>query len=516
MHNMTNKIPESISVLLNEFTKEYEKYASTLSPKENGYLLRFSSQLFYKWYNSSLVNETYLSPANIVSNVYNSNFSQKALHHITISHDNIDGSFSFSHKTESNENSSFLNDLKSFCDFCSPYGIVFAHNKSWYNKNKTFREKLNIDDPYYIEYLLIMAERLNLISKMPSIGTTVYTQNKENTLNFFSLSVFEAMKIVFDEAVKVAREKLIYELELSAEDITEKDILTFVYDYSITDDIVETIFTNTGLCFDDLSSIVHKDTLTDDEQSLISSAIFLGSCVGKWLLGPLCNYMHILNTLYYYPFNIYREGDCVLPVLAMDMEFTGEIFSCCNYYTLTPFGAEILSVEEPRNMLSQVPNYKFTPDKILEILDASEFFNAMVYSLKNNIGKYVYKFKVYFKNDPSLWKIFEIDSSATLETLSQTVDNIIGTPFNEEYIISYNGIEYVNQLNKRSFAKKENTFIDSLNLKKGDKILYYNSLNSNNNMILNLESISNALPNFEYPRLLKQSREITEKEKFDY
>ena len=112
-----------------------------------------------------------------------------------------------------------------------------------------------------------------------------------------------------------------------------------------------------------------------------------------------------------------------------------------------------------------------------------------------------------------MWKTFEVLSENTLADLAKTVDNFIGILDNNNYDISYNGVEYSLKSSKRSLVKAENTLLKTLELETGSKILYSNHYNKSDNLVIEFISSSPAEPARKYPRLIKQSQKITESER---
>ena len=115
-----------------------------------------------------------------------------------------------------------------------------------------------------------------------------------------------------------------------------------------------------------------------------------------------------------------------------------------------------------------------------------------------------------------MWKIIEVDINFTLAQLSKAIDSFFGIFDNEDYVFIIEGKEYVARNNKRSFSKADSTVLMNLNLENIKTILYSNPYNKDADLIIEFMAIEDASCHSVYPRLLKQSKEITASEKSDF
>lgn len=513
---MNKKMPETIKILLREFTNEYASLLESLTGRDRNHLLYHSSLLFSKWYCSAILNDTVLSPSNITAETFRA-ADEPVFYSIGISHVNSGRSFDFSIYRDYAENSTFLNDLKTLCRFCRPSGSLFPQKQSWFNKAKLLRGQISLDDPYYINYLLEMALFLGLIEEMPSIGTTVYRCNEKKCSDFFSLSVIAALKKAYDAAIKIFIRKTIAELQLPPDAISYRQTESFLKESNITDDLLASILAKLGISYEHLTELAKSDELNDDEESLVASVIFLGGALAKWLFVPLGTYMRLINPLYSFAINFHSELDCIRPFMHLDCDLTSEIFSCCNYFTATPLGDKII---KPINSgcCEKLSKANISVSKINEILGAAQYYK----NVSSSAAKFfrpdfqVYKFKAYFKNDTALWKTFEISDNSSLADLAKTIDAFFGIFDNSDYVFYYNQVEYVSRQNKRSLAKADAVLLENMKLENGEKLLYFNPYNKNDVMVIKLISSAPPSDSCSYPRLLRQSKKITENEKSDF
>jgi len=513
---MIKTIPESIQLLLKEFTTEYCSLRETLDESEKKHLLYFSSQIFSKWYFSTLINDTFLSPANIVSKIMEQE-NDNSYYTVGISHAQSENAFDFTLFQDSAENSTFINDLKTLCLNCRPYGKLYPKKQEWYNIANELRNRMAFDDPYYLNYLLDMACHLDLLKTMPSIGTVVYQYNEEKGNAFFSLPVYESMKHVFEAALVIFRKNIMDELMLPPEAISVKEIKLLLNENHVSDDIIACILGNIDISFEEATESAMKENLDEDDEALVASVVFLSGALGKWLFTPLGTYMKILKPLHCVSLNLNTELDYIRPFMHLDFDLTCELFSCCNYYSFTPFGKLVVNPPED-NYSEEMENIHFDTEKIHEILDASNYYRSVQDKALEIFRKYseIYRFKVSFKKDESMWKIIEVDTRSTLAQLSKAIDSFFGIFDNEDYIFNIEGKQYVARSNKRSFAKADDAVLAELNIENTAAILYSNPYNKDDDLMVEFLSIDDASYHSVYPRLLKQSKEITASEKSEF
>lgn len=519
---MNNKIFEMTQLLTDEFTDKFSQIYEPLSSREQNNLMYFSSPFFLRWYHSSLLNETTLSPANIITDIFSdkSNTPKQADTYFSlgIHHTAPDKSFSFNLCFDSGEKSTFIEDLRSICNFCFPSGELYPKKQAWFKNAKDLRNRVSLDDPFYINYLLEMALSLGLIKQMPSIGNvTVYQYIKSKGETFFSMSIAEAMKKVYNTALNIFKINLINDLDIPPEAISLDYVKSFLKENRLSDDLLADILSRLDIDYKELTELAKSENLNEDDEALVSSAVFLGGSVGKWLFIPLGSYMRLINPLYSLPMDFTTEADFLLPFMHLDCDLTCEIFTCCNYFSLTPLGQAVIEPTAKYD-IKKISSSDFTISKLKDLLDASNYFKSLS-SAMNEIeleGQEAYTFKVYFKSDRTMWKTFEVLSENTLADLAKTVDNFIGILDNNNYDISYNGVEYSLKSSKRSLVKAENTLLKTLELEPGSKILYSNHYNKSDNLVIEFISSSPAEPARKYPRLIKQSQKITESERNDF
>ncbi|MBR5468309.1 MAG: hypothetical protein IKU80_03640 [Firmicutes bacterium] len=510
---MTKHIPPTIPLLLKEFTSEYCTLRDSLAAEEKENLLYYSSQLFSKWYFSALINDTYLSPANITECIMTAAHGE-GYFTVGISHASNDDAFDFNVYCDNAENSTFINDLKTLCNHCKPMGKLFPKKQQWYNDAASLRKELCFDDPYYISYLMDMACHLGLLSTMPAIGTVVYQYNESKGNEFFSKPVTESMKDVFEASLVIFRNNAMDELMLPPEAISISALRTLITENHVSDDIISAILANLDIDYKEAAEAALKDELNEEDEALVASVVFLSSALGKWLFTPLGTYMRILKPLHCVAVNFNSEIDYIRPFMHLDFDLTCELFSCCNFYGFTSFGKAVLN--PPQDDYSEdMEETDFDEAKLTEILETANYYRSVQEKALEIFKKHnrIYRFRISYASDEDMWKIIEIDVHSTLAQFAKAIDSYFGIFDNENYIFKIDGKEYVALSNKRSFSKAENTVVNETDITTASSVVYCNPHRKDDDMIIEFICEENASIHSVYPRLLKQSKEITASEK---
>ena len=158
------------------------------------------------------------------------------------------------------------------------------------------------------------------------------------------------------------------------------------------------------------------------------------------------------------------------------------------------------------NKISPIPI-----DKILLSLDAENHLNLLDIDNSENSTNRIYTIKACYANNKRLWKIIEIESNIPVELAANYILTMFLLPVNKKYIIK----------SKRK-NKKEIIYVPFK--RKEDSVLSFSDLlNNDNNLItfitdrehrieLKLLDEHDFIDKIVYPRILSQSKELTEYE----
>ena len=151
--------------LMELFTDAFMKYCNSSDESFKEALFGLAPCFLRKWYNSSLLENSLLSPANIIDSYLSTNKGHKifvsAIEPSSLSEDKV----KIHIKEETSPGSIFLQDIASFINMFSP--VMELSFKSFEAYKSTCLEKLKDKlfncDMFYVEYISLLLSRLGTV-----------------------------------------------------------------------------------------------------------------------------------------------------------------------------------------------------------------------------------------------------------------------------------------------------------------------------------------------------------------
>lgn len=504
----TNGVKPPSSSLTKYFTHGFREILTTFTHTEMQKLLDISPVLFKKWYYSAFFEDTVLSPANILNSYFRKNKNEVAsIYYCVNPSDRGDKKFIYQLQKDSVQCHSFIKNLKALTDYCFPVAAFHKSDLYPYTIPDDLSKNLITSDGYYFEFLVGMAQRFNLITPMPSINTCKYQKNGLQCHHFFSQSNTQILTSLMDAALEIFIEKFTNTLQMPHNILTPSIMKRILIESVTTDDIFKKVYTSLGFDFDEMLRMVEISVLSDENEMLMSSAYFLGALLDKYFFSPMGNYFKLITPLYSVPFDFINETDYVRPVLLTGCDVSGDIFSPCNYFSLTPIGEEILGCENA-NPLFQDISQDFTEYQIQLFLSSTIHVNQMNiadYFMQHNTLE-IYTIKVRYADNPLFWKVIQVPSDYPVTRLYNLITTYFGFEKNNHYTFSVRSTCSTTMSN--SPIDKASSF-QLKDLLPNNHLLLSDGLNNFPDLEVLLKKTGKNQKNCNYPRLLRQSRAIT-------
>lgn len=500
-----------VNKLLSVFFSGYETLSGSAEKDERDMLLKICPSLFRKWFYSALIDDTPLTPSNLIRSAVKSDLrvSVKAFYD-----ENENICFKSEKRTDSLEESIFINDIKYLCKKCIPAGEYdFSSMENIFSLAENF-ENAFITDGYYISYIALICQRLNLISPMASINTVKYQVNSDVFEKFFSLSSLEIHKKLTDIIIDIFIENISKQLQAPISLFNKYKLLDIIKTSCITDEIFAYVYTAMGFDFEKIADLGQNSSLNEEDEALVSSVLFLGVLIDKWLITPLGYYLGLLSPAYASPYCFSEDYDYIRPVLTTGCDLSFELFAPANYYVLTNKGEEVFGCEQ-KNKNTFTINGNVTDTDLDEIIQAYDIFTSVFSSsiTKKQKSNKIYRLRISFKNDSSMWKILEMPHNSTLSELKEKINMFFGFPESDSYGFEYNGNIYKTGEKFKFINSAEKITLESLILSDESHLTFSNGFDRSLDLDISVESVVKAEKNTVYPRLFRQSRNITEKER---
>ena len=506
--------PTAPTFLTKYFTLGFDEILSTFTSAEKQKILDISPLFFKKWYYSTFFEDTVLSPANILNSYYTKNKNEVA--YISYKVDPSargNGRFSYHLATDSIADHSFIKNLVALTDYCLPAAAFDEGGMYPFLIPENLIEKLTTTDGFYFEYLIQMAQRFNLITAMPSINTCKYQKNAEKCQRFFSQGNIQILTQLTNEALELFNEKFTEILQMPNNILNPMNMRSFLATSILTDDIYKKVFTALGFHFDNMVEMAEMSILSPENETILASAYFLGTLLDKWFFSPLGHYLKLITPLYSVPYDFTDDTDYVRPILLTDCDVSGDVFSPCNYYSLTPIGEEILGY---KNANPQFQNLweDFTQEQIQLFLSSILHINHVNipnYVMQNNVFE-VYTIKVSYANRHLFWKTIQVPSDYPITKLYDLIATYFGFDKSDRYIFY---IESKNDTTTSCSPINKASRFRLNELLPNNNLLLSDEDNDFPNLVLSLIKVGRSERKVNYPRLLRQSKAITKEEQRD-
>lgn len=476
---MKNQYNICLNKLNNIFEEFFLLHYRELKGKSKRKILKYAPDLYKKWYYSSLVENSYASPAAIIEKAkYNGDKNYDEFVVLTSVHEKGNelffkyNSFEFGYR-----NHIILKDLETLVFSCFPY-IEVDGNEICEDKNKEIGKLLSYENNFYTNYLYELALDLNILEKMPSLYVQA-VKPSANYKRFFEKNNKEKLELVFDSAVNLFSNFITDTLSI------EKDISDYVKHILeqpvSSDDMFKQIYSLSNIDLDLLfeDDMENADVPEGVKEYLNMGLYFFGVGLDKYFFTPFGHYLKIINPLYIMPCNLEQDMDLIYSSIRENRIVDAELFSPCSFYSLTQFGNEYFQASDAENKL------KLNDD--IDLLDlmtyievyAFDFYDKIKKIEQKRIRKLVKRYRIRFTlvSHKAIWFTIEVVDGVSLSDIHFSISYLLGnTPYADYcfYIGNTKSIftQYTPDNNGRKHRKTETSNMGDLRLFVGDDMIY--------------------------------------------
>lgn len=505
---MTNKIMIDIPTnnLLNIFVENFNKIYTNIDLSQKTVLKSFAPTIFKKWYYSSLIDDTMLSPANIINAHYQDIVDEDTV--IGVSLSNTKGNRSlmkdgFYFHTYSVNDHPVIKDLKILIDCCQPDADLCSSQYSFSDElTNIILKKLSMKDPFYLKFVLMIAFELKLIIKMTSIYSSKI-QPTDHCEEFFELSTDIALRKIFDATMDISIRKLSQDVHLSYEVIHKKLMMSFLKKPVHIDDIFKKLYSLVGIDVEKIWKLFDSESLSDEDSVLLSSTFYLGVILDKWFITPFGSYLKLIQPVYTEPYRFQDEINAICRNIVTNSDISMDLFSPCTSYDITPIGRALLFKKDSQKQIQ-----KLDSDLSLEKVLALYQNNQLLFG-ETTVFETIYVLKIKHKNDKRLWKVIEVPHSFTLDKLTDEIVALFSLYNHVNYRFQLpSGVKYLFPNLVHNIGESYSLTLDDLGLSEKDKILFQTDINKNLSLEIVVIKKETSKYGILYPRVTKQSKFI--------
>jgi len=521
---MTNNFhpPEKYIELLNNFCYKCERTFKNLEAGTKRELKEVIPVLFKKWFFSSIMDNTIVSPANILiwetgESAENNSFPDTDL---CIS-DKKTGLYKYElrHHIVSIDDHPFIKDMKAFIDFCHP-AIELDDNGLLKGYQKVLlKDKLSVTDKFYIDYIAMICLKLGLLVNMPSIFTKTYRPSDDSNL-FFNKKNNDILSDIMLASLEICSSKIANDLVLPSSSFSPGKIYGYFQQCVPVNEMIKDIYFNMGFDIERLIEKCDSEIISAEDQSLLSSVNYVGHLIDKWYITPLSAYLRLIRPLYPMTGDLTDKLNLIADIFAIKGYADTEIFSPPNLYTLTTAGKyfsnknryefdQTIPKDMPKNSIYDALCNSFMTDKFHFELEDFLACSRIIYSIKIRHMKNVQK-----------WVVFEVDSDMTLSSLCMEILDAfeLGEGYDYTFIKNTDSnldVRFTYKHNRSGFNDPSSVSVGSVLSDKNERIyLYLPKITTK--FVIELLRTDNGKSGILYPRPVRQSKLMDDsREKFD-
>ncbi len=417
---------EYLSKITDLFNTEFTASYKSCRTRNKNKLLKYIICFFRRWYYSALIEGTIVTPDNLIKGL-NKQCGKPLSLFPCFKPDNPAKPevYSFYVKEYALKNHPVVNDLKIFMDSCVPDVEVDESGIVTEEHSNQLLQSLSIYDPFYVEYLNMIAIELGLLNETPSIYSSRFHVSP-NYKKLFKLTSREIFNKIFQATVSTCANSINEILPVNQKLVNKNFILDHLKKPTSTDEIFQTIYDSLGIGIDGFLEYVDEDDEDDVDEfynMVMSSTFLLGVAIDKYFYTPFGFYLRIISPEYLIPCDLPGDITFALESMKQGDSMDLSLFSPCSNYHLTCLGAEYFDIPKDKLYLPEFPD-KIPFEVILNIaLNYSSeipedvilkyFEPDKISSLPTNI----YEIKIKFDDFKTYWKNIEVPSTDTLDDL---------------------------------------------------------------------------------------------------
>lgn len=355
---------EIIAILNEYFLFMYENVYKCIKVTGKNCLVKYVSAFFRKWYYSTLVDDTVITPAYIAEYGTDEDNVYPVIKSGSVSRI---GSLSINNIKYSIEKHPICSDFKAVVNAFRSGIVLNDELQMDFSDIKNIGD-ITTYDVEYITYLIMLGIDLGYIEKMPSVGVAMYcTAKKADDID--NENNRDLLSDMVDAAITISASYLSDDFMGERYNITDDMIKEWLVSPKPVDKLFEKAYGEIAL---EISESISVEDMGNMERAITAKTYARGIVMDKWFLTPFSYYFRFIDTTYMYEYSFYDEMTFLLNSLKSNEDYyedaiiNSAIYSPCTKYKLSKLGSEFFEVEYD----STVP-YIFTKMSINDIVNAA-------------------------------------------------------------------------------------------------------------------------------------------------
>ena len=460
-----------------KFSNMFDSTIKSGGKPERVKLLYALANIYRRWYYSSLLENTYITPANLFEALAREYGHPSDLTPIVTTRTPVNYTgLTYSYQQYNKSQHPVVADLRTFVDLCRPNIVLGELDQMSEETAFEISKHLHMNDPCYAMYLLSISLELGLLVKIPSIHA-----NHAQPIRGIEKHLSIPDKVMFDKIVKCTityASRSLSELIPLPVPLFDQEYLVGILKEPIeTDAIFQRLYDTIGVDIEDLIGLDIFEEMDMLDMAVISGTYLLGIVLDKFFLTPFGHYLKLIRPVYMLPFDFENEISIFLDAHIEDDDLGIAFYAPCSCYYLTEMGLEYFDMyPTPDNYLDIANKLKFasiaaffTPEGYGPGVSALKQSDIQAISKALDRETCIYSIKVKYQTDPRLWLNIDVSDINSLHRLYLELAYYFDLDKNAEYTFFPDDTEnpfiaYASPNQIRRSKKTSDTTVGSLTL----------------------------------------------------
>jgi len=443
-------------IVTNIFEQDFERAYGQLGSRGKSGLLRYFFSFYRKWQSSAMIDNTFLTPSNILS-LINKEYHKKTLTTTvpTIKSFKRFKKFEFREISYTLDAHPVVEDLRKLLTCLAPTfnlsGVTGSGFISLTQRMDGYLEEaleeeimsqLSLQDPFYVAYLIRISAELGFTVKMPSLYSNKMQLSPKFDQVFGGKLSRQKSKDLFAEIVAAS-----LRLATSAIDsflptpgiINMRFVTEAIKKSTSTDEIFRHIYGRLGFDFDQVAMLDLNKPFPDEYHDIVSGTFALGAIMSLHLVTVFGLYLRLINPVHIVSNNMSRDMTFVLDALNTNHDIEMPLFTPCTFFTPTSLGIKFFKL--PREAAMPLPSTP-TLSQLIELIENMDSLRDLVSAHVSDDGSEpdepqpeltTCEFKVKLANAPDFWKRMLFLGDMTLDEFAA----FVAYEFFDDYTADY-------------------------------------------------------------------------------
>ncbi len=499
--------------LLTIFQQDFFQIYHQLDEAVQKHILKIAPILFRRWYVSSIIPETTLSP----SVAFRIDFAQQlqnqnVYYYVMQTDTNQQGQCIFQyHLLEySLHKHPFVEDLYKVISYCTPDCAMTEEGMFFEKDIEILIKSLSHKDSFYVQYITMVLWHLELITPIASIHT-YRIQPSQKAEAFFQKPHSEILPILLEAALEIASYEFTEAMGADPEYFTPDIFKEFLKSGTDIENIFISLYDMVEIDIVKIWESTSEEALSEDDTAIASSFFFMGVLLDKWFLTPFGHFLQLIYPIYYLPLYFIGVLNRMANLIVAHYPIQAELYGPCSTFDLTPLGEALLGEKGKKQPLPVQLSFPQVLEGIYHHWEKHILENILS---QQDPALSVCPIFVSFVKHPEQWKIIELLDTSSLFTLCAEVCSTFDFMGISEYSVT--------REHKNSFPifkgslfqhKKEKPYpFLSVSFFPGDTLFFTPERDMSKQLKIKFLPKQKQIPFILYPRLRKQSSAIP---KFD-